>query len=170
MLVTNTVEIAQKAKCLRNYGQSVRYYHPEIGMNSRLDELQAAILSVRLNWLSEFTEYRKKIASTYRSGINTPKVKLPPEPQETDAHVYHLFVITCDKRDQLIKYLQSKDIQSLIHYPVPVHHQEPCNGMLMDPNGLINSETHAKECLSLPCHPQMTNEEVNMVISAINSF
>lgn len=170
MLVTKDKLIADKARRLRNYGQSVRYHHPVLGMNSRLDEMQAAILSVRLKWLIEFTVRRREIASAYRTGINNPLVNLLNEPEELSAHAYHLFVVTCDMRDKLQKHLESLGIQALIHYPIPIHHQEPCHSILRDSQGLSRSEYHANSCLSLPCHPQMTSEDVVQVLAAVNSF
>jgi dTDP-4-amino-4,6-dideoxygalactose transaminase len=170
MLVTSEKKLAEKAMCLRNYGQSVRYYHPEQGLNSRLDEMQAAMLSARLTWLLEFTEQRRAIASAYYAGIKNTLVTLPAPPQEPNAHVYHLYVITCDSRDKLQEHLREKNIQSLIHYPVPIHFQEPCKNILRDPQGLQNSEKHASHCLSLPCHPQMSNHDIEAVIAAVNSY
>lgn len=170
MLVTQDESIAKKANCLRNYGQSVRYHHLELGMNSRLDEIQAAMLSVRLQWLPVFTERRRQIASAYYGGINNPLAKLPKAPEESSSHVYHLFVITCDMREKLQTHLQACGVQALIHYPIPIHHQEPCKNILRDPQGLGNSERHALNCLSLPCHPQMTDDDISAVISAVNAF
>ena len=91
-------------------------------------------------------------------------------PEESAAHVYHLFVITCQKRDALLAHLQEHQIQSLIHYPVTVHKQDSCYGIARDPQGLSNSERFATMCLSLPCHPQMTDNDVATVIAAVNSF
>lgn len=170
MLVTNDETIAKKASRLRNYGQSVRYHHPELGLNSRLDEMQAAMLSVRLRCLREFTERRRQIALAYYAGISNPLVKLSMKPQEITTHVYHLFVVTCELRDKLQKHLQLNGVQALIHYPIPIHHQEPCINVLRDPLGLNYSEQHAKTCLSLPCHPQMTDEDLSKVVMAVNSF
>ena len=170
MLVTNDESIASKASRLRNYGQSVRYHHPDLGMNSRLDEIQAAMLSERLAWLSEFTKRRREIAATYHAKIANPLVKVLSEPQESSAHVYHLFVVTCEARERLQAHLQACGVQALIHYPISVHHQEQCMNLARDSHGLINSERHASTCLSLPCHPQMTEDDVTTVVSAINSF
>lgn len=170
MLVTKDDAIAKKASSLRNYGQSVRYHHPELGMNSRLDEMQAAMLSERLRYLSEFTETRRQIVSAYYAGIVNPLVKLPEMPQESSSHVYHLFVVTCEEREKLQAHLYGCGVQALIHYPIPIHHQEPCKNMLRDSQGLANSEHHASTCLSLPCHPQMTDNDIKIVISAVNTF
>lgn len=169
-LVTDDEKIAERAGRLRNYGQSVRYHHPELGMNSRLDEIHAAMLSERLKWLPEFTLRRQRIAKAYMDGIDTPSVCKPAPPEEPSAHVYHLFVIACDRRDALQAHLQQQGVQSLIHYPVPVHRQEPCRGLACDPQGLLNSERHAATCLSLPCHPQMSDDDIAAVISAVNGF
>lgn len=170
MLVTGDEALAQRVGRLRNYGQSVRYHHPELGMNSRLDEVQAAMLSERLKWLSEFTARRCEIAGAYRVGIRNPLVQQPALPEEPSAHVYHLFVVTCEQRDELQDHLHRHQVQSLIHYPVPIHKQEPCLNIARDPHGLGNSENYAAKCLSLPCHPQMTHDDIERVISMVNSF
>lgn len=170
MLITNSEDISKKASQLRNYGQSERYRHPQLGMNSRLDEMQAAMLSVRLQWLPLFTERRREIALAYYTGINNSQVKLPMSPQEASSHVYHLFVVTCEMREKLQAHLHDCGVQTLIHYPIPIHHQESCKNILIDPQGLGNSEGHALTCLSLPCHPQMTDNDLSKVIAAINTF
>jgi dTDP-4-amino-4,6-dideoxygalactose transaminase len=170
MLVTKDESLAQRAGRLRNYGQSVRYHHPELGMNSRLDEIHAAMLSERMKWLLEFTERRRQIAKVYQAGINNAFVQLLAAPEEKDAHVYHLFVITCEQREALQAHLLANKVQALIHYPISIHEQEPCLVIARDPQGLGNSERHADVCLSLPCHPQMTDADVLTVIAAVNSF
>ena len=170
MLVTNDSQLAEKAQRLRNYGQSARYEHPELGMNSRLDEIQAALLSVRMEWLAEFTNNRRLIADAYRLNINNPIVKLLSAPQQPNAHVHHLFVVSCIHRAKLQKYLSDYGVQSLIHYPIPIHHQQTCLRMNRDPMGLTNSEAHSEDCLSLPCHPFMTVQEIEKVINCINLF
>ena len=169
-LVTNSEVIAQKAKVLRNYGQSERYHHPELGLNSRLDELQAALLSVRLKWLEKFTQKRREIAQKYFKEINNPKIKLLAKPEALENHVYHLFVILCNQREELMTYLKQKEISSLIHYPIPIHYQKPCQELKRDTQGLINSENHANQCLSIPCHPQMNDDEINRVIEVLNEY
>ena len=170
MLVTNDAPLAQRAGRLRNYGQSVRYHHPELGMNSRLDEIHAAMLAERMKWLLEFTERRRQIANAYQDGIKNPKVRLLASPEEPSAHVFHLYVVTCEQREELQAHLEQNQVQSHIHYPIPIHHQEPCLGMARDPQGLGNTDRHAAICLSLPCHPQMTEGDIAAVIAAVNSF
>ncbi|MEQ1882046.1 MAG: DegT/DnrJ/EryC1/StrS family aminotransferase [Burkholderiales bacterium] len=169
-LTTNCDEIAAKAKVLRNYGQSVRYHHPVLGMNSRLDEMQAAILRVRLETLEEFTKRRQAIAVRYRAGIGNPRIRLLSAPQSVESHVYHLFVICCDDRNRLADFLKNRGIESLIHYPIPVHLQPPCRGARTDPAGLGNAERFAETCLSIPCHPQLTDDEVFEVVKALNEY
>ncbi len=170
MLVTQDVELANKAMRLRNYGQNIRYHHPDIGMNSRLDEIQAAILSERIKWLPGFTLRRKEIANTYYKQITNPKISLLAPPQTAESHVFHLYVVTCSNRDGLQAHLNSCGVQSLIHYPVPMHFQEPCKNIKRDLRGLGISEEHAARCLSLPCHPQMTDNDLQIVVDSINSF
>ena len=169
-LNTNDSALAERVRVLRNYGQSKRYYHPEMGMNSRLDEIQAAILSCRLTHLDGFTESRRRIAQAYFAGIHNPRVRLLARPVETENHVYHLFVVTTPERDALSEHLKAQGVDSLIHYPVPVHRQETCHGIRVDPQGLPNAEAHASTCLSVPCHPQMNEVQIAQVIAAINSF
>ena len=170
MLVTNNQVISDRASKLRNYGQSVRYQHPELGMNSRLDEIHAAMLAERLKWLPVFTERRRQIADAYRVGINNTLVQLLASPEEHIAHVYHLFVITCEQRELLQSHLNTCGVQALIHYPICIHDQQPCLNIARDPYGLKASERHAATCLSLPCHPQMSDEDVASVIAAVNIF
>lgn len=169
-LVTDDEALAQRVGRLRNYGQSERYSHPELGMNSRLDELQAALLSVRLNHLAGFTRRRQAIAAAYDAGIRNPAVTLLAPPQEPEAHVYHLYVLRCTARDALQAHLKARGVQALIHYPIPVHHQPPCREIRRDPAGLAAAEQHGRECLSLPCHPQMDDGQVQAVIDAVESF
>jgi len=170
MLVTKDAVVAERASRLRNYGQSVRYHHPEIGMNSRLDEIHAAMLQVRLKWLPEFTLRRQEIAQQYMQSIQNALLRKLVAPREVAAHVYHLYVIACEQRDALQKHLESFGVQTHCHYPVPVHYQESCKDIRRDPQGLAVSERHAMTCLSLPCHPLMSDEDVDVVIEAVNQF
>lgn len=169
-LTTNDEAVAVSARQLRNYGQSDRYHHPVLGLNSRLDELQAALLRVRLSMLDEYTERRRAIAQAYRAGIDNPALRLLAAPVEESSHVYHLFVLCCEQRDRLAQHLRARGIESLIHYPIPVHLQEPCTGLRRDPEGLKAAEHHGNTCISIPCHPQLTDAEVAGVIRALNDF
>lgn len=169
-LVTNDCVIADRAKTLRNYGQSERYHHPELGLNSRLDEIHAAILLERLTYLEQFTSRRREIAKFYTSQISNDWVTNLEAPLEESAHSYHLYVILSDKRDRLTSHLQDRGVQTHIHYPIPINHQKACLNILRDSAGLEGAEHHAARCLSLPCHPGMTNNDVDIVVAAINSF
>lgn len=169
-ITTNDAEIFEMAKRLRNYGQSNRYEHTELGLNSRLDEVQAALLQVRLQWLDAFTQRRKEIAERLLKGITNPKIHVLQAPKTKDAHVYHLFVVRCAQRNALQTYLTEQGIQTLIHYPIPVHLQ-PCERSFnTDPQGLQWAEQFAATCISLPCHPQLSDEEVEKIIRAMNAF
>jgi dTDP-4-amino-4,6-dideoxygalactose transaminase len=169
-LTTGDDAVAAKARQLRNYGQSVRYHHPELGMNSRLDELQAAILRVRLGVLEAFTKRKQEVADAYRQGIHNPRVRLLAAPAQTQSHVYHLFVLQCPERDRLSAHLKRRGVDTLIHYPLPVHRQPPCRNLPRDPRGLHVAEEHGDTCLSIPCHPQLSDTEVDSVIQALNDF
>jgi len=169
-LNTESEELAEKARQIRNYGQSVRYYHPMEGLNSRLDELQAAILRERLRYLDSWTDARRRVAHTYSQCISNPLVHTLPLPSQHERHVHHLFVLTSKHRDELSAYLKAKGVDSLYHYPVPAHMQEPCKGIRTDPMGLHHAEKHALECLSIPCNPFLTEAEVNKVIEVVNAF
>lgn len=169
-VVTDDPALAELCAKLRNYGQSERYHHPELGLNSRLDEMQAAILAVRLDYLAGFTARRQAIAARYHDELNNDRVQLLSRPAAPGAHVYHLFVVTCDERDALQQHLKDEGVQALIHYPVLVSQQAPFRTLRRDPNGLGHSERHAATCLSLPCHPQMSDAQVSTVIEAVNRF
>jgi len=169
-LTTADAALAETARQLRNYGQSARYHHPLLGLNSRLDELHAAILRERLTVLEEYTARRRRIARAYRTGIANPALRLLAEPHEEANHVYHLFVLCCEQRDRLAEHLRARGVESLIHYPIPVHEQPPCTAMRRDPHGLAAAERHARSCISIPGNPQLTDDEVSSVIRALNEF
>lgn len=170
MLVTDDAALADNAARLRNYGQSTRYHHSVAGLNSRLDELQAALLLERAKSLAEATTRRQTIAQAYTQGIRPGAVLLQAPAEELASHVHHLFVVTCDDREALQAHLQAHGVQSLIHYPVPLHRQPPCRQLATDPQGLAACETHAARCLSLPCAPHLSDTDVGHVIAAVNDF
>jgi dTDP-4-amino-4,6-dideoxygalactose transaminase len=169
-LTTGSDALASKVRALRNYGQTVRYHHPLLGMNSRLDEIQAAILRERLAFLDQWTLRRRQIAALYTRAITHPDIALMPLPKDVQRHVHHLFVVRCVRRDKLSMHLKNAGIDSLIHYPIPIHHQQTCLDILRDPAGLGRVEAHAVTCLSLPCHPAMTDAQVLQVVEAANAF
>lgn len=166
-VTTNNDELARMIASLRNYGSEEKYRNELKGINSRLDELQAGILSIKLRHLDKEIEQRRRVANQYIENISNPKITLPKVNIE-ESHVWHLFVIRCKKRAQLQKFLGDKGIQTLIHYPIPPHKQ----GAYKEWNDLsfpITEKIH-DEVLSLPISPVMTKEEVEYVISVINEF
>lgn len=169
-LVSDDNALSTFARAIRNYGQSQRYHHPHIGLNSRLDEIQAAILGVQLDHFPDFTTRRRRIAELYREGIINKAVNLMAPPPHSENHVHHLFVVTCIERDRLQKHLLDQGVETLIHYPIPVHRQEPCFSLQRDTAGLRAAEAHGKTCLSLPCHPFLNDDEVTKVIDAVNAY
>lgn len=169
-VVTDDDALAESAARLRNYGQRDRYEHVDRGMNSRLDELQAAILLVRLDWLAEFTARRQQVAAHYVVGIANPAVRLLDPPRQRAEHVYHQFVVTADDRDGLAAHLAAAGVGSLVHYPVAMQDQPALAEVAGDPAGLPVSAEHARTCLSIPCHPQLTDAEVDHVVEAVNRY
>jgi dTDP-4-amino-4,6-dideoxygalactose transaminase len=169
-VLTGDASLADLARMLRNYGQANRYEHPVAGLNSRLDEMQAAILDVRLDWLDAFTERRRDVAERYEGGIDNPAITLLAPPTERSAHARHLFVVRADDRDALADHLGAAGVPTLIHYPIPAHEQPPCRDAARDPEGLSHAEQHARTCLSIPCHPQLSDDDVDTVIRAVNAF
>ena len=169
-VASSTPEMDEKVRCIRNYGQTSRYHHDEIGCNSRLDELQAAILSERLRWTDGFIARRRRIAAQYDAGISNTRVRLLAAPKMPENHVYHLYVVTCRERERLSSFLGDRGIETLIHYPIPIHGQKPTMGCRKDPKGLPATEEHARTCLSIPCHPQMSDKDVARVVATINAF
>ena len=172
-VTTNDDELANTLRALRNYGSHEKYKNLFQGVNSRLDEIQAAMLSVKLKHLDDEIKRRREVASAYAKGIKNPLITLPIDDQATDVanfeqHVWHVFVIRCEKRDELQKYLQEQGIQTLIHYPIPPHKQEAYTE-LKDKNYLISELIH-EQVLSLPIGPTVSNQEVQSVIEACNLF
>ncbi len=170
IIITNSDYINNYSRRIRNYGQSERYHHPDTGLNSRLDEIQAAILSERLKWLALFTKRRKEIASRYLNEINNQFILQLSKPENEESHVYHIFVIKSYRREELKNFLLKNNIQTLIHYPVPIHQQPPFKDISKDRYGLKESESHSNICLSIPCHPQLTDDNIDYVIKILNSF
>jgi dTDP-4-amino-4,6-dideoxygalactose transaminase len=165
MLTTSNRELAEKLAKMRNYGQSSRHTHDFIGVNSRLDEIQAAILRVKLRKLDEWNERRRKNAKLYSELLSDANVTIPIE-REYARHVYHLYVITHKKRNMLQEHLMKKEIQTLIHYPIPVHQQK---AYAIETN-LPVTERLCSRILSLPIHPWLREDEVRKVSACINEY
>lgn len=168
-ITTNNPEIAKACKTFRNYGSQKRYYNEVVGTNSRLDELQAAFLRVKLSHLDELTEEKCKIAEKYSSQIKNPLIKLPIVAKDATC-VWHQYVIQCDERERLIEYLNEKEIGTIIHYPVPPHLQECYQYLGHKVGDFPITEGYAKTVLSIPMYNGMTDEEQDYVINAMNEF
>lgn len=151
-ITTDNEELAKRVKTLRNYGSSEKYYNDEIGFNNRLDELQAAFLRVKLNYLEDWTNQRKEIASWYNTYLSN-KNWILPEVHQNAEHVYHLYVIRTNEREKLQLELTSKGIQTMIHYPVPIHLQKAYKHLGYKEGDFPIAEEIAKTCLSLPIWP-----------------
>jgi dTDP-4-amino-4,6-dideoxygalactose transaminase len=169
-IITNNSALANRAKTLRNYGQTTRYHHTELGLNSRLDELQAAFLLEKMEYLPLETRRRQQIGALYNDHIINENIKLQERPAELAAHVYHLYPVTTEYREQLQNHLHDCGIQTLIHYPVPAHQQAALPSLKKDREGLPNTEKHADQCLSIPIHPHLTDSEIDQVIECLNDF
>jgi dTDP-4-amino-4,6-dideoxygalactose transaminase len=170
MVVCDDPEVALVAARLRNYGQSERFWHPMLGLNSRLDEIQAAVLLERVAWLESFNERRRQIARRYDVSLRNPSVTLLATPPDDASHVHHLYVVRCEARESLQAHLSSCGVDCSVHYPLPIHFQPPGTRLRRDPEGLAACERHAASCLSLPCHPQLSDEQVACVVESVNSF
>ncbi len=169
-VVTNDDELAKVLFSIRNYGSSKKYYNDFLGFNSRLDEIQAAFLNVKLPFLDADNEKRQEIANRYLSEIKNPKIILPTLsfPSNKKSHVFHLFVILTENRDELQQYLLYNGIETLIHYPVAPHKQNA----FKEWNSLtfpITEKIHA-QCISIPISPVMTPNEVNQIIKLLNKY
>ena len=166
IITTNNDELAEKLRMYRNYGQKVKYYHEFIGYNSRLDEIQAAILDVKLKRLEEYIMKRRKIASIYREELEG-LVEFQEE-KNYMRHVYSYFVIRTEKRDELQSFLDKNGIETIIHYPIPIHKQRAYKEY--NSISLPVSEKVARQVLSLPIHPYMEDIEIRYVIEYIKKF
>lgn len=167
-VVTSDVQLADKVRTLANYGSKIKYHHIYQGNNSRLDELQAAFLNIKLPYLDEWNAYRKKVANLYFEGIHNPLIACPLRSDDTYDNVWHVFVIRCAKRDELVKYLEEYGIGTTIHYPIPIHKQPAYEDLAAIKYPV--AEKGAGEIVSIPMYYGITNNQVNYVIEKLNNF
>ncbi len=170
-VTTNDLELAKTIQSLRNYGSETKYYNDHIGVNSRLDELQAAFLNVKLPFLDSDNEYRKAIAKRYLSEIKNEKIILPTvsiNEKKHSNHVFHLFVIRTQNRIDLQNYLHQNGVQTVIHYPIPPHNQKALS-FLNHLSFPITQKIH-DEVLSLPISPVLTMDEVTFIVAVLNRY
>jgi dTDP-4-amino-4,6-dideoxygalactose transaminase len=169
LIATNDDALALRMRSLREYGWKERYISRITGWNSRLDELQAAILRVKLPSLEAANSSRMRIAATYDKSLGDVGIQLPAR-RKGSTHVFHLYVIRSPRRDELKDWLARRDIGALVHYPCPVHLQPAYRGRLPGSESLPETERAAGEILSLPIYPELEPEEMNAVVEAVQSF
>ncbi|MDR6405347.1 MULTISPECIES: DegT/DnrJ/EryC1/StrS aminotransferase family protein [Chryseobacterium] len=167
-VTTNDDDLAKTIRALANYGSNQKYVNIYKGLNSRLDEIQAAVLDVKLQYIDNENNIRRQIAKRFIDEINNPAIILPEYPADENEHVWHLFVIRSEKRDQLQAYLTENGIQTLIHYPIPPHKQEAYKEW-NDLSFPISEKIH-DEVLTLPLSPVMSEEEISRIIAVTNTF
>ncbi len=163
-VTTSDPVVYEKLLALRNYGSPQKYCHPSFGMNSRLDSIQAAVLNVKLKYLTSWNQARQYAAERYRNNLkHNPHITLPATAKDS-THVYHLFVIQVDKdRNRIIQQLAEKGILCGIHYPIPIHLQAACSTLGYKPGDFPNAEAIAGRIISLPIFPEITDEQIDFV-------
>lgn len=166
-ITTSDDELAQTLRALRNYGSHEKYKNIYQGVNSRLDEIQAAMLGVKLKYLDEQTAWRRKIAHLYLNGIKNPIIGLP-QPGKEGQHVWHLFVVRCKQRESLQRHLAECGVQTLIHYPIPPHKQNAFK-QWNNRGFMITDRVHG-EILSLPLSPVLSGEDADNIVGYLNDF
>ncbi len=168
-MITDDEQIIKDIRMYRNYGSEKRYYNKVVGANSRLDEIQAGLLRVRLSHMEELTKEKERIAGRYLEGLKSPYFTLP-KLLKGATHVWHQFVLCSPYRDELIDYLNEKDIGTIIHYPIPPHLAEAYEYMGFHKGDFPIAEQYADSVVSIPMYNGMTKEEQEMVIKALNEF
>jgi dTDP-4-amino-4,6-dideoxygalactose transaminase len=169
MVVTGDPELASRARLLREYGWAERNVSGTPGWNTRLDELQAAVLRVKLGALDGQNARRRRLAQYYSEALDGTGLVLPEPAEDTD-HVYHLYVVRSGRRDRLLDFLRGRGIHTLVHYPIPVHLQPAYRGRIGGSGGLEETERAAREVLSLPMYPELTEAEAGRVVEALRAF
>ncbi len=166
MVVTDDAKLAERLQSLRNHGSKVRYYHDEVGYNSRLDEVQAAVLNVKFKRIGSYNEGRRRNAALYARQLSVPGITTPAELKDC-THVFHQYTIRMKDRDAVKKKLDDAKMSSMIYYPVPCHLQAAYRYLGMRPGSLPVAERSAQEVLSLPMYPELTEEQVRTVADAV---
>lgn len=169
MVVTNDKNISERIISLRNYGQSVKYYHNVRGSNCRLDEIQAAVLNVKLKHLNRWIEKRRKLANLYVNKLKGLNIDLPCE-FDGAKHVYYLFVVRVKEREKFQRHLETNNIQTMIHYPVPLHIQEAYSDLHYKKGDFKLAEEYADKILSLPLYPELEEEQICYVCEKIKAY
>jgi dTDP-4-amino-4,6-dideoxygalactose transaminase len=168
-IITNNADLAEEFKIFRNYGSEKRYYNKVVGTNSRLDELQASLLRVRLKYLNELNDERKHLCDYYLKNIKNPLIALPLIAKGADS-VWHQFVIKVKDRERFIKFLETSEIGSIVHYPIPPHLSQAYEYLGYKKGAFPITEEYADTVLSLPLYNGMTEEEIDYVVKIINKW
>ena len=168
-LVTNDEAYAARARSLREHGSTRRYYHDEIGFNYRMEGLQGAVLGVKLKYLDQWTQARRRVAQRYHELLADTPLQLPFEADFAES-VYHLYVVRHPRRDELKRHLEAHQVGCALHYPVPLHLQNCYRSLGYHPGDFPVAEKAARECLSLPIYPELTNEQIERVAAVIHDF
>tara|TARA_B100000575_G_C23140610_1_gene663644 strand:+ start:2686 stop:3780 length:1095 start_codon:yes stop_codon:yes gene_type:complete len=168
LILSNNSAKSKTITMLRNHGSSRRYHHDIIGFNSRLDEIQAAVLRIKLKHIDGFNDARKKIAMQYNDEINNPRVTAPSISKNFD-HVFHQYTILTNNRDDLQTYLRENGVSSAIYYPIPIHKQNVYKSSHANV-ALKNAEDVAQKCLSLPIYPELKSDDVSYIANLVNKF
>jgi len=168
-LVTNNAEFAKRARSLREHGSSVRYYHDEVGFNYRMEGIQGAVLGVKLPHLNSWTAGRQRVARRYRELLKDTPLQLPQQASWAES-VWHLYVVRHPKRDDLKKHLEANGVGCALHYPLPLHLQKCYAHLGYQEGSFPVSEKAARECLSLPIFPELTDAQIQRVADVIKDF
>ncbi len=166
MVVTNDAETYERARMLRTHGWREKYFPETTGHNSRLDELQAAILRVKLNYLDVWNQRRREVAAQYKEQLSDLGIGVPYEASSVK-HVFHLFVVRLRQRDEVIQILREKGIGSAIYYPQPLHLTKPCQFLGLKEGDLAVTEQMSRETLAIPVYPEMSDQQVQEVVAAL---
>lgn len=169
-IITSDGKIYEKLKMMRNYGSPLKYHHDFIGYNSRLDTLQAAILSVKLKYLEGWNNKRFTNAKLYNEKLSETGDLALPNLNNTDSHVFHLYVVRTKKRDELLKYLNENGIQAGIHYPIPIYSLAAYSHLGLSKKDFPVTEQYSKEIISLPMFPELTEEQIDTITGLIKKF
>ena len=168
-LVTNDAALAARARALRDHGSTVRYYHDEVGFNYRMEGFQGAVLGVKLKHLDGWTNKRRTIAHTYHELLADTPLQLPREAAYAES-AWHLYVVRHPRRDDLKKHLEANGVGCALHYPLPLHLQKCYASLGHKPGAFPVAEKAARECLSLPMYPELTDKQVRRVAEVIKTF
>ena len=169
MVLTDAAAINERVRRLRNHGSTRTYYHDEIGYNSRLDEMQAAVLNVKMRRIDGYNDRRRAVAARYRERLGDLPLLLPVE-QQGCRHVYHQFTLRSDRRDDLSAYLQGEGIAAVVYYPVPLHRQKALQGVVPSAGEFPEAEKAAREVLSIPMYPELSEAAIDFICDKIRAF